>query len=266
ENITFSKSLIDYGDFSIDFCKSSPWYANLSDGEVYINNRLFGYKGTMPENTKIKVKEGTISIGNEAFKNYTNLTGIMLPDTLKSIGVNVFSGCTGLTSIVIPKNLTEIYSLPENLASIAVAQDNPKYDSRNNCNAIIEKQTNTLIFGCKNTVIPNDVTSIGDSAFSGCEITEITLPNGLVNIGYMAFAYSSLTSITIPSSVTTIGISAFAGSDLTTAKFDNPSNWIRANSATATTGTAVTVTSDFTEANATELKKDDGTYLLRKTA
>ena len=108
----------------------------------------------------------------------------------------VFSGCNNLTSISVDKN-------------------NPMYDSRDNCNAIIETKTNTLIAGCKNTVIPNSVISIGDYAFWGCDnLASITIPNSVTSIGNSAFCYcDNLASITIPNSVTSIGASAFFGCD-----------------------------------------------------
>ncbi len=97
------------------------------------------------------------------------------------------------------------------LTSIKVESGNEKYDSRNNCNAIIETPSNSLIFGCKNTIIPNSVTTIGSSAFSGCSgLTSITIPNSVTSIGSSAFEYcSGLTSVTIPNSVTSIGNYAF---------------------------------------------------------
>ena len=80
------------------------------------------------------------------------------------------------------------------------------YDSRNNCNAIIETKSNTLIAGCASTIIPNSVTSIGKQAFWGCKsLTSITIPSSVTSIGDMAFCCcSSLTSITIPTHITNI--------------------------------------------------------------
>ena len=92
-----------------------------------------------------------------------------------------------------------------------VEAGNTKYDSRNNCNAIIETATNTLVVGCKSTIVPNNITSIGDSAFHGCSgLTSITLPSSLTSIAYSAFnGCSGLTGITLPSSLTSIGAYAF---------------------------------------------------------
>lgn len=87
---------------------------------------------------------------------------------------------------------------------------NPIYDSRNNCNAIIETATNTLIAGCKSTIIPNGVTCIGDAAFWECaNLTSITIPTGVISIGSGAFYGCGLTSIIIPDGVTSIGELAF---------------------------------------------------------
>ena len=99
------------------------------------------------------------------------------------------------------------------MASITVEEGNTVYDSREGCNAIIEKSSNTLIAGCKNTIIPNSVTSIGFLAFSGrTGLTSITIPNSVTSIGDNAFSgCSSLSSIIIPNSVTDIGDYALMG-------------------------------------------------------
>ena len=195
--------------------------------------------------TSITIPSSVTSIGNKAFINCSGLTSITISNGVKSIGESAFCGCSGLTSITIPNSVTSIgglaFEVCSGLTSIIVSSGNTKYDSRNNCNALIETSSNTLIRGCKNTIIPSSVTSIGNCAFSSCrDLTSITIPssvtsigsdafircsgltsvtisNGVKRIGHSAFHYcSSLTSITIPNSVTEIGIDAFNScSDLT---------------------------------------------------
>jgi hypothetical protein len=99
------------------------------------------------------------------------------------------------------------------LKSIKVNIGNPKYDSRNDCNAIIETETNTLIAGCANTIIPDSVTGIGNDAFSGCTFKSLIIPNKVTSIGEDAFSLCNIENICIPNSVTTIGAGAFADCD-----------------------------------------------------
>ena len=163
----------------------------------------------------IIIPSSVTSIDSYAFSECCGLTSISIPNSVISIGGGAFLGCSGLTSITIPNNVTRIGSNPfggcNELSSIIVSNGNTKYDSRNNCNAIIEKSSNTLIVGCKNTIIPNSVTSIGGGAFYGCSgLTSITIPNNVTSIGESAFLEcSSLTSILIPDNVTNIGSYAF---------------------------------------------------------
>ena len=167
----------------------------------------------------------------------------VIPDDVKIIDDYAFLGCTGLISIEIPASVTSIGSGAfkgcTGLGSISVAAENTKYDSRNNCNALIETETNTLIQGCNNTVIPGGVMSIGDDAFYLCTgLTGIEIPASVTTIGETAFyGCTGLTSIEIPAGMTDIGNDAFSGcSGLTSVTIYAPSLTTYGNNAFASNG------------------------------
>ena len=188
--------------------------------------------------TELTVPNAVTSIGSSAFMGCVGLTSVTLPSSLTAINYNTFSGCSNLTGIAIPGAVTSIgyYAfsdcaalasvyLPASVASISmrafegcssleslqVDGNNPVFDSRDNCNAIIGTADNTLVLGCKNTVIPGTVTSIGDCAFSGCTgLTALSLPNSVTAIGdYAFFNCMEMESITLSESLKTIGNYAF---------------------------------------------------------
>ncbi len=172
------------------------------------------------------IPNSVTSIGEGAFSGCTGLTSITIPESVTSIGSSAFYGCTGLTSVTIPENVTNIgygaFSGCTSLTSIVVESSNTVYDSRENCNAIIETATNTLIQGCNTTVIPNSVTSIGDRAFCCTGLTSVTIPNSVTSIGEYAFyGCTGLTSVTIPNSVTSIENCTFSSSGLTSITIPN---------------------------------------------
>ena len=337
-SITIPDSYIGIGIYAFE---GTAWYNNQPDGVVYAGKELYRYKGIMPSNTSITIKDGTLGITGYAFNNSFGLTSITIPNSVKYIGVEAFCNCTALrsltshipadklitpnynafynidktnctlyvpygaketyastagwnefanivelepetiggscgdnvnwnlkdgvltisgsgsmdnysfdsmpwyeykseiksviinsgvtsigkyafyrcrlTSVVIPNSVIGIEKNAfygcDALSSTTVAAGNTKYDSRDNCNAIIETATNTLVVGCKNTIIPNSVTSIESSAFSGCfGLTSIIIPNSVTSIGSSAFSdCSGLTSIVIGNGVTSIGEEAFRG-------------------------------------------------------
>ena len=215
-SITIPNSLSSIGGYAFN---NTAWLTNQPNGLVYIGKVLYKYKGTMPANTTITIQEGTLGIAGSAFSFCSGLTSITIPNSVTSIGSSAFYGCTSLTSITIPNSVTSIvspiFTNCSSLTSISVGNGNTVYDSRNNCNAIIETQTNTLVQGWTTTTIPNSVTSIGDYAFYYCSgLTTVTIPNGVTTIGQSAFSgCSGLTRIIIPQSVTSIGNYAFSGCD-----------------------------------------------------
>lgn len=141
-------------------------------------------------------------------------TNSVIPNTVTAIDYGAFMG-SGISHIHFPNSVTEIYSDAfsncSKVTKITVADDNPKYDSRNNCNAIIETASNTLVVGCRNTIIPNTVTVIGERAFRGhSDLTDIAIPNSVTAIDeYAFFQCDGLTNVAIPNSVTTINADAF---------------------------------------------------------
>ena len=149
------------------------------------------------------------------FYGCSGLTSITIPNSVTTIGLDAFCRCSSLTSVTIPSSVTSIeydaFKYCSGLTSIKVEEGNTKYDSRNNCNAIIETKSNKLMYGCKTTTIPNSVTTIGGDAFMGCTgLTSITIPNSVTIIqGYAFASCSGLTSINIPNSVTSIENYAF---------------------------------------------------------
>ncbi len=171
--------------------------------------------------TSIEIPSSVTSIGEYAFYGCSVLTSVSFADgsLLTTIGNYAFQGCTGLTSIEIPASVTSIgngiFYYCNNLATVTVDADNTVYDSRNNCNAIIEKSTNSLIIGFKNSTIPSSVTSIGVYAFNECSgLTSIVIPASVTSIGTFAFSgCSNLATVSFAegSQLTTIGESAFAG-------------------------------------------------------
>ncbi|MBR6902956.1 MAG: leucine-rich repeat protein [Clostridia bacterium] len=150
-----------------------PWYSYRSDIKT------------------VEIKNGVTSIGGCAFYDCTSLTNITIPDSIILIDGLAFENC-------------------KSLESISVGENNRIYYSKNNC--LIKKKGNILVVGCKNSIIPDSVTSIGSYAFSGCSsLTNITIPDSVTEIGEAAFGgCTSLTSVTIPNGVTIIGYKAFS--------------------------------------------------------
>ena len=210
-SVTIPNSVTSIGDGAFSGC-SGLTSVTIGNSVTSIGDGAFsGCSGL----TSVTIPNSVISIGNDAFSYCSGLTSVTIPNSVTYIGEYAFVGCSGLTSLTIPNSVTEIgyaaFSDCSGLTRIIVESGNSKYDSRNNCNAIIETATNTLVNGCMATVIPNSVTYIGEYAFGGCSgLTNLTIPNSVTSIGNEAFyACNGLTNVTIPNSVTEIGKYAF---------------------------------------------------------
>ena len=215
--ISGSGAMTDYNNYS----SLAPWntYKNemttvvIESGATTVGQYAF-YQCTAL--TSIDIPAGVTAIEYNAFDSCTGLISINLPNTLTSIYNSAFKNCTALTSITIPANVNYIKSSAFDncsaLTSISVDANNTVYNSRDNCNAIIQTANKGLLVGCRNTVIPNGVTTIGDEAFYGrTNLSSIEIPNTVKTIGTSTFAYcTDLEFVTIPSSVTKIYGSAFA--------------------------------------------------------
>ena len=210
-SVTIPDSVTSIGEYAFGGC-SSLTSIDIPSGVTSIGNGAFSYCTGL---TSITIPDNVTSIGDYAFENCSGLTSVTIPDSVISIGSDAFWNCSGLTSITIPYSVTSIgngaFQGCSGLINIVVNSGNSVYDSRNNCNAIIETSTNTLIKGCKNTIIPNDVIIIGQYSFINCSgLTSVVIPDSVTSIGSDAFAYChSLASVTIGSGLTEIGYMIF---------------------------------------------------------
>lgn len=223
---------IDYRAFSDCDCLVS---ISIPDSVILIRDHAFDDCSGLQS---ISIPDSVIEIGHSAFSHCSSLQSIVIPNSVKKIGYSAFCECSGLRifvipdsvakielmtfldcsslqSIVIPDSVLEIgdsaFSHCSSLQSIVVASNNLKYDSRNNCNAIIETASNKLIVGCQNTIIPDSVTEVGGWAFRGCNnLQSIAFPDSVTKIDNWSFANCiNMQSLFIPNSVIKIEEEAF---------------------------------------------------------
>ena len=220
-SISIPQSVTSIGQCAFDGTTAMTSMVVASGNPVYdsrdnCNAIIETATNTLIEGCKTTVIPNTVTtIGQLAFSYRYALTGIVIPNSVTEICSQAFIGCQALTGIHIPASVTTISYSPfqhcTSLTAITVDSNNPNYDSRDNCNAIIETASNKLIAGCQSTVIPNSVTMIERYAFSYCSrLKEIDIPNSVTTIGQEAFEYCEmLTSVNIPSAVSHIGNWAF---------------------------------------------------------
>ena len=215
ETVTFAEDsqLSEIGEFAFSMC------TELSSITIPASVKTIGY-GAFKETalTSIEIPASVETIYGEAFNSCSSLETVTFAEgsQLSEILECTFAE-TALTSIEIPASVTSIaydaFSKCQGLASITVANGNEVYESPDNCNAIIDKDSKALIIGCQNTIIPNTVESIGPSAFQDCpDLTSIEIPASVTEIGSGAFNNcSSLETVTFAegSQLSEIGESAF---------------------------------------------------------
>ena len=213
-SINIPDSVTSIGD---DAFIGTAWFLNKPEGVVYAGRIAYTCKGNV---SSVSLEEGTTRIEADAFRGCSSLRSITISDSVTSIGESAFSGCSSLTSVSIGNGVTSIGMW----AFYGCSRLNAVYitDTAAWCRiAFSSSDANPLSYAhnlylngelVTDLVIPDSVTSIGKSAFSGCRnLASITIPSGVTSIGDSAFSYcSSLTSISIPSGVTSIGGWAFS--------------------------------------------------------
>ena len=178
-----SELLIESNVRNIDFADANVKAICVSNWDVNHDGELDTDEAASVTNLNNAFKRNTEIATFEELRYFTGLT------TIRSLD---FDGCSSLASVVIPNSVTNVengaFSGCTTLSSIIIDEGNTKYDSRDNCNAIIETETNTLILGCVNTVIPNSITTIGEYAFDSCiGLTALIIPNNIISIEENAF-------------------------------------------------------------------------------
>ena len=240
-SVIFPESLSSIGNYAFEGCKSLS-SINIPKNVTYIEGGAFRDCSGLtsitvdPDNKMYDSRDNcnaiieSIDSTSIVFDNYNYLErrwikdclvlgckNTVIPQTVTKIARGAFSGIKDLTSIYIPYSVELIYGNPfsscSDLVEIVVSPDNKSYDSRDNCNAIIDKSNNSLISGCKNTIIPDDVTRIADGAFYECKgLKSLVIPQNVTEIGLSAFGEcTSLESINIPKGVRKIAAYTFTG-------------------------------------------------------
>lgn len=205
EGIYIPASVTKIGANAFALCNSRAYLTVEAGNTVYTSQDGSGVEcNAIIERSSGKLilgcKNTTLPSGVTGYSSFafsgvytTKNTTLQVPASVTTVEPGAFAGCTGLSDF-------------------SVAADNNAYDSRDNCNAIIETSSNKLVAGCNYTTIPESVRSIGNYAFYGFSMSTMTLSEGVEAIGEYAFANcSSMKTLTLPSTMKNIGNNAFNG-------------------------------------------------------
>ena len=230
-SVVFGNNLSEIRSYSFAQCYSLEHISNFPESLTKLDDGAFDRCGNLCDSVVIPPLVTTI--GEHAFAG-CNIPSVVISEGVTTIERGAFSSCP-IGALHVPSTLVSIS--PENnafgegafhncskLQSITVDEANPIYDSRDNCNALIETATNTLLKGCKNTIIPNNISIIGPKAFFSInELNSITIPNSVEQLETSAFAgCNSLMTIILPSNLTYIGVGALNCCGLTSIVSKSP--------------------------------------------
>ena len=209
-----------YGDKA-----EAPFVVRIPDGVSEIEYCAFEEDASVGV---ILIPDTITKIRRFAFEKCSNLQDVVIPESVNEIEEGAFWECPKIRNVYIPKSVTKIGSIITSAKTIKVDPKNPVYDSRNDCNAIIETKTNTLINGCCGTIIPNSVTKIAESAFQYCSHFHINfrIPDSVREIGRNAFDCCNLGILRIPNSISRIETEVFNASTLSTIYIPNSVTYI----------------------------------------
>ena len=222
ENVVISDSVTEIGMTAFARCKSLKDITLPESVKTMGDTVFYGC-----ENLKsIRIPGSIKKIEDETFAYCSNLESVTIQEGVEEICGHAFSNCSSLESIRIPGSVNYIASARStasgadygsifcgcgNLSEIKVAPENKWYDSREDCNGVIRTENNTLVAGCKDTVLPESIRKIGIGAFGKCKmLSDIQIPDNVVSIGREAFeGCSALESVTMPDALEDIGAKAF---------------------------------------------------------
>ena len=205
KNVHIPDSVTDLEPYSFGDCYALASF-NIPKGITEIPAYAFEWANI----TSLDIPDNITKIGEGAFGFCENVTSLTIPDSVTEIGEKAFQSCKGLKSFEVPKNVTKLSGnafMSSGITTLTVSPENPVYDSRDNCNAVIETDTDKLIIGIYGTKIPETIRTIGSHAFeSSHELSTLEIPVGVTTIEDYAFdECGSLANLTIPKTVKSIG-------------------------------------------------------------